>query len=414
MLKAAAISGGAAGDVRATLFSFSLPPEYSGKLPVLFVNHVQDPDKLWNKKKKSAASCYYWVPADCRSWAGPAADDEANGIKDGCIGSSELDALYDPAASKQAAGVYTLSIKGRGSSTWTDWNKKPFKLSFDKKMELLAGTAASKEWALMPWCFDTETGFLVNLAGHKISELAGLPWTPDAQPVELMIDGEYYGLYFLVESIRPSKNRVDILDISDYGKSDTPVTPDHWHNWIVQIDQTLEATDAEFKYGQTVPSEFNVHISSEAPEIGDLQDFVSTGSQDFASHLTDPNVAKGYIEDFATDLGIFRDAVANAKGSWCNNGWSETIDPKMAAKFVVVQELMEDYHGYTTNFYMHKGDYCAEKAQREMINGCLAPFGISPVLSGMKARARNMDSSIPVLRFPYCRKWPVTPSSSMS
>ena len=48
--------------------------------------------------------------------------------------------------------------------------------------------------------------------GFKMSELAGLAWTPGQKPVELILNGDDRGLYFLVENIRIDEDRVNIFD----------------------------------------------------------------------------------------------------------------------------------------------------------------------------------------------------------
>ena len=55
---------------------------------------------------------------------------------------------------------------------------------------------------------DDNLGFMREPMGFWLSERLGLEWTPDMKPVEVVLNGDYIGLYFLVENIRVAKDRV--------------------------------------------------------------------------------------------------------------------------------------------------------------------------------------------------------------
>ncbi len=59
-----------------------------------------------------------------------------------------------------------LEIRGRGTSTWTDFDKKPYKLKFDGKQMMINGVTKSKHYVLLSWAADTELSYLRNIAGH--------------------------------------------------------------------------------------------------------------------------------------------------------------------------------------------------------------------------------------------------------
>lgn len=54
--------------------------------------------------------------------------------------------------------------------------------------------------------------YLTETAAFKLGEEIGLAWTPKAEPVEVVVNNEYKGLYFLVENIRVDDKRVDITE----------------------------------------------------------------------------------------------------------------------------------------------------------------------------------------------------------
>jgi hypothetical protein len=101
----------------------------------------------------------------------------------------------------------TLRIRGRGNATWLSYPKKPYKLKLDEKAELL-GMPSDKDWVLLAnYCDKTlmRTGI-----AFKLGELLGFPWTPKAEYVEVILNGEYLGNYQLAEGVKQGSNRVDI------------------------------------------------------------------------------------------------------------------------------------------------------------------------------------------------------------
>lgn len=104
-----------------------------------------------------------------------------------------------------------LSIRGRGNTSWTDFPKKPYALKLDKKAELL-GMPKHKRWCLLANWID-RTLMRNDIAFH-LSGLTGLAWAPRGQFVELVMNGEYAGNYYLCEQIKVDKNRVNIKEMT--------------------------------------------------------------------------------------------------------------------------------------------------------------------------------------------------------
>lgn len=136
-----------------------------------------------------------------------------------------------------------LQIRGRGNYTWVGYDKKPYRLKLDKKAALF-GEAKSKHWALLAHA-DDKMGFLKNAMGFEMSRLVGLEWTPCHHPVEVVLNGDYIGLYFLTETTRVDKDRVNVWDYDtsyeDYADAnDGAALP--WQDeyatggWLCEID----------------------------------------------------------------------------------------------------------------------------------------------------------------------------------
>ena len=116
-----------------------------------------------------------------------------------------------------------MQIRGRGHSSWKG-PKKPYKLKLASKTPLM-GMPENKHWALLK---PTEN----TVAGLRLGKLMGMAWTPDFKPVEVVLNGDYIGLYFLTETIRIGENRVNIYEQQD-GETDPELIRG---GWLVEVD----------------------------------------------------------------------------------------------------------------------------------------------------------------------------------
>ncbi|MBR0195559.1 MAG: CotH kinase family protein [Paludibacteraceae bacterium] len=230
--------------------------------------------------------------------------------------------LYiDPLNTGYAAlGCDTLPVtgqfKGRGNWTWTGFDKKPYRIKFDSKQQVL-GMPKNKHWCLMAAADDC-MGYLKNYMGYKLSEAIGLKWTPQCVPVELVLNGKYQGLYFLTEQIRVGSNRVDVTEQDDNAVDSVS------GGWLVEIDNYYEEGNVTVYEGNGQ----QVWITMKSPEI-----------------LS--NAQRTYIEG---QLNGLNNAI------WGTNEadlWSR-LDLDEAVKYYLVQELLEDCESYHGSCYLYK------------------------------------------------------------
>lgn len=121
-----------------------------------------------------------------------------------------------------------MQIRGRGNYTWVGFKKKPYRVKLDAKTPIL-GMKKNKHFALLAHA-DDDLAFMRNTVGFAASQLLGLPWTPAQQPVEVVLNGDYIGLYFLTETIRVDKDRVNVVEQMDEATTDVD------GGWLVEID----------------------------------------------------------------------------------------------------------------------------------------------------------------------------------
>ena len=190
---------------------------YSKTLPVLFINTV---DSLPIDSKEEYCEAQWWL-------------DNMGDTRFESIGSS--------------TAPFGMLIKGRGNATWTNLEKKPYRLKFDQKHKVL-GIPSSRHWVLMANA-EYWMGQLNDALPFEIGRRMGVAWNPHMQPVEVVLNGDYIGLYFLTEKIRVAKDRVNIEEQNDYEIDPERVTG----GWLLEIDNYIEPENITFVEGDGMP-----------------------------------------------------------------------------------------------------------------------------------------------------------------
>lgn len=133
--------------------------------------------------------------------------------------------------SSEHNGIFSnAKIKGRGNSSW-GMPKKSYTLKLDKKIEFM-GLAKHKTFALIANYADKtllRNGFAYQM-GRDI--YTGMAWNPSTRNVQLVLNGEYVGIYAITETIKIDKNRVDIPNMEE---CTSPDDANHY-GFIVEVD----------------------------------------------------------------------------------------------------------------------------------------------------------------------------------
>ena len=207
-------------------------------------------------------------------------------------------------------------FKGRGNWTWSGFDKKPYRIKFDEKQEVL-GMPKNKHWCLIAHA-DDNLGFLKDATGFMLSEALKMNWTPKMVPVELVMNGDYQGLYFLTEHVRVGSKRVNITEQDDEAIDSVS------GGWLVEIDNYKEEGNIEFYEGN---GQF-VMVTPKVPEI------LSAAQRDYLTR-----------QILAIDEALYGSSASELKS---------LIDLKEAAKYYLVQEIMEDCESYHGSCYLYK------------------------------------------------------------
>ena len=216
-----------------------------------------------------------------------------------------------------------LEIRGRGNHTWFNLPKKSYKLKFAKKQSPL-GMPKHKHYALI--CYDPfyTSMWLAPLVGMEVSRLVQPEWVPRMQPVEVVLNGEYRGLYLFVESIKADENRLDITLQEE--ESEDPATISS--GWIVELDNQYD----EFQI--QIPAQNSkgiLRVTHKDPEV------LSVMQRDWL------------IEEFT----MLNDLIENPEAH-PDDSWTEHFDMPSIARYMVIRELLHDLDGYSGSQYFYR------------------------------------------------------------
>ena len=264
----------------------------SGTLPVLYVN-TEGGVPIVDKVTQISASLWIEVPEACDQ-------------KDLALGSAE-----EPLG---------LVIRGRGNSTWQN-DKKPYKLKFNSKTPMM-GMPKHKHFALLALAHGHRDWSAYN-CGLEFARYMNLGWTPAMKPVEFVLNGEYLGLYWVIESIKIGENRLNIYEQPDINEDDDTIP----YGWLVEIDNTEDDCQIMVKENE----DHWMRVTYHSPEeLSDKQESWLTGS---------------FTKICET---IYSDDEAIAEN------WDRYLDPYSLAKCFIIRELNSDLDGFAGSVYLHR------------------------------------------------------------
>ena len=215
-----------------------------------------------------------------------------------------------------------MEIKGRGNYSWTGFNKKPYRIKLSDKQPLL-GMIKSKHFTLLAHADDAKDkkGYMRNAAGFELSKMIGIAWTPEAKPLEVVINGDYIGLYFLTEHIRVDKDRVNIVEQEDEETDSQKITG----GWLVEIDNYDEDPHITIQEGE----KNTMWVTYKTPEV------LSPAQEAY----------------LAEQIKLIDNLVYGDKNS--DKLWQH-LDMDALARFYIVQEITDNYESFHGSCYLYK------------------------------------------------------------
>jgi len=217
----------------------------------------------------------------------------------------------------------TIGIEIRGSSSQT-LPKKPYGIDTleddgieDKNVKLL-GMPKENDWLLNSFAFDDS--MMRDYISYEMARQMG-QYATNLKYCEVILNGEYIGLYALSEKIKRDGDRVDIAKISD----DENSLPEITGGYIIQTDRTG---------GDNPPEAWNNNGAGYIHEKPNSDDITSQQSS--------------YIES------VFRDLDNSATNSNITSGYPSIIDIPSFVDYMLMAEIASNVDAYALSTYYHK------------------------------------------------------------
>lgn len=155
-----------------------------------------------------------------------------------------------------ASGSFVKGVSGMTIRRWGDSNgafakQHPYRLELESEADLLLrsdGDHSHKVWELQnvseynSAMSNSECNILMVL-GAMVSRYFETGWVPAYELVNVMLNGEYQGMYYLVESVDEGKSRIDTGDTGFLIEHDT-----YWWNESLWFRTDLQPTSFAFTF----------------------------------------------------------------------------------------------------------------------------------------------------------------------
>ena len=295
-------------------------------------------------------------------------------------------------------------IRGRGNSTWGYYEKKPYRLKFDDKIDLF-GMGKARDWVLLANTVDM--AMLRNLTVYRMAQqFEGCRYTTDCEYVHVYLNDDYLGLYLAVEQVEEGKNRVEIGDGTN--PDGTPTAPEDtgfllecggagsWGDWgfqpksykrisapytIIKSPESDVMTQEQYRYIENYFDQVQKAISKDdfdtLCELVDIQSFVDSficiqyilagdmGYCFFAYKEPGGKLFLGPLWDYDQSSGCSEHGGTNYKGyaAASPHSWYQKLITNDQFRALVVECWMEHYdyiHGIPDMLYEIAETYKAD------------------------------------------------------
>jgi len=225
-----------------------------------------------------------------------------------------------------------IAIEIRGNSS-QEYPKKQYTIEtrdeFGENLNVsLLGMPEENDWVLYaPYSDKT---LMRNVVAYQLGSQM-FEYAPRTRFCEVVINGEYLGIYVLTEKVKRDDNRVNINKLSDDEISGDKLTG----GYIIVKDRTPDDYEGGFLSSYPASNGFGeLFYSYVYPTAGDIV----TEQED-------------YIEDV---VGNFEDALKSNEFSDPNMGYRPHIDMQSFVNYYIIEELSKDIDAYRLSTYFYK------------------------------------------------------------
>ena len=236
-------------------------------------------------------------------------------------------------------------IKGRGNYSWSNWDKKSFKIKLEKEASVL-GLGNGQDYAFISNASDAT--LIRNAIARDLEETVEVPFAGEGRFVDLHINGDYMGNYYLCPSIEVGTDRVNITDIDiSQNKIISKLNGDALSPYETPLLKGWNIPDgtADITGGYLVEREFGDRYNLEYPYF--KNGFVTSNGEHFI--VVSPQYCSkneiNYISQFFEEV---EDEILG------DEHLGTVVDVDSFAKRYLVEEVTKNYDGGVSSCYYYK------------------------------------------------------------
>ncbi len=212
-------------------------------------------------------------------------------------------------------------IRERGNGS-RQFPKKPWRIKFSKKQNVLDAPAKAKKWTLINNYGDKT--LMRNKLAFDVAEKIGMEWVPYCAFVDVVLNGEYKGCYQLCDQVEVNDGRLEIDEMAPEDISGEALTG----GYFMEVDAYAYEETSWFRTNQ-----YGLPITIKSPD----EDEITTEQTN-------------YIKDYFNQL---ESLVKSSYYSNATTGYRKMFDTPSFIKHMLVNEVTGNTDCYWST-YMYK------------------------------------------------------------
>ena len=250
-----------------------------------------------------------------------------------------------------------IGIEYRGSTSFRLFDQKSYGFELRDKLDQDTDSAIMdfpKQSDFILYAPANDKALIRNTLIYDLSNQIGM-YATRTKYIQLYIDGEYLGLYVLMEKIKRDKSRVNITKMSSTDNSGTAVTG----GYIFKIDKSagdndIVGWDADalytpslgFRslydpfYNKITYSPFGIKKGAETYFMYEYPKYDAISADQ-----------KKYLQSY---IGELEEVLLSSSFSHPTNGYSKYIDEQSFIDFLILNEFASNPDGYRLSTFMNK------------------------------------------------------------
>ena len=267
-----------------------------------------------------------------------------------------------------------IGVEYRGSTSFRLTDKKSYGFEIwdenneDSEMEIL-NFPEEEDWILMGHVFRSsdqrvfDPSLMHHYIGYELSRSIGM-YASRSKFVELEVNGDYKGVYILMEKLKRDKNRIDIKKLKE---------EDITGGYILKIDKTaggdvIEGSqplsyfennwDDDAKYSESISFRSDYDINGVQisfppfnPPYHPAQYLETYFLYEYPKSDDITDQQKQYIQNYISD---FENSLFNIDNNVSERDYNNYIDIDSFVDYFILNELTGNIDAYRLSTYMHK------------------------------------------------------------